>query len=206
LATINGGLTLKGDRVIGRQLRAATDFASATIDGAFSRNFSLVGANDNPLRWLDAIDGTATAEIDLAAFDRSLPGVLPLRDDATLLSGRIVAKVDSTPSGPNRRSQFRIETDAMRARSKGQAVMIDPIKLSASVSNDGGQLRAEQFEWNSAFGSAVGHGDLRSGVADFEIDFGRLTAMLRPILQVSETTLAGAANGNIQWNASADST
>ena len=40
-------------------------------------------------------------------------------------------------------------------------------------------------------------------VADFDVDFGRLTAMLRPILQVSETTLAGAANGKVQWNASA---
>ena len=37
-----------------------------------------------------------------------------------------------------------------------------------------------------------------------EIDFGRLTAMLRPIVQISETTLAGAAAGKIQWNASSD--
>ncbi len=206
LATISGELVLQGDRVIGRRLMAATDFASATIDGAFSRTFSLVGANDNPLRWLDAIDGTATAEIDLAAFDRSLPGVLPLREDATILSGRVMAKVDSTPNGQTRRSQLLIETEALRARARGQAVIIDPIKLSASVSNDRGQLKADQFEWKSTFGSAIGHGDLRSGIADFEIDFGRLTSMLRPILQVSETTLAGTASGSIQWNASADST
>ncbi len=205
LATISGDLVLQGDRVIGRHLSAATDFASATIDGAFSRTFSLVGANDNPLRWLDAIDGTATAQIDLAAFDRSLPGVLPLRDDAIIISGRVAAKVESTPNGQTRRSQLLIDTDAFRARARGQAVVIDPIKLSASVSNDHGQLRADHFEWKSTFGSAVGHGDLRSGVADFEMDFGRLTAMLRPILQVSETTLAGTANGSIQWNASADS-
>lgn len=206
LATIRGELVLRGERVIGRQLMAATDFASATIDGAFSRTFSLVGANDNPLRWLDAIDGVATAEIDLAAFDRSLPGVLPLRDDAIIQSGRVTAKLESAPNGQTRRSQLRIETESLRARSRGQAVVIDPIRLSASVFNDRGKLRAEQFEWKSAFGSAIGHGDLQSGVADFEVDFGRLTAMLRPIIKVSETSLAGAASGKVQWNASADST
>lgn len=205
LATLSGSLVLREQRVIGRKLQAATDFASATVDGAFSRTFSLVGANDNPLCWLDAIDGTATAELDLAAFDRSLPGVLPLREDAVILSGRVVATVDSTPTGETRRSQLKIETDAVHARSRGQAVAIDPMKLSASVLNDHGRLQAEHFEWKSAFGSAVGHGDMRSGVADFDVDFGRLTAMLRPILQVSETTLAGAAKGNVRWNASADS-
>jgi hypothetical protein len=204
LATLDGDLVLVGQRVIGRQLRASTDFASATVDGAFSRSFSLVGSQDNPLRWLEAIDGTATAEIDLAAFDRSLPGILPLRDEAQIISGRLAARVDSSPAGTARRSQLSIRSDALRARAQGGAVVIDPIELTANVSTDQGQLKAERFEWKSAFGSAIGQGDLRSGMADFEIDFGRLTAMLRPIVQISETTLAGATRGNIKWNASSD--
>ncbi len=120
LATLDGDLVLVGNRVIGRQLRATTDFASATIDGAFSRSFSLVGANDNPISWLEAIDGTATAEIDLAAFDRSLPGVLPLRDEAQLVSGSAFARVDSSPGGGVRRSQLVIRSDALR-RGRGDA-------------------------------------------------------------------------------------
>jgi translocation and assembly module TamB len=203
LATLDGDLVLAGNRVIGRQLQATSDFATATIDGAFSRTFSLVGVNDNPLRWLEAIDGTATAEIDLAAFDRSLPGVLPLRDEAQLVSGKVVARIDSSPSDSVRRSHLVIRSDALRARARGP-VVIDPIELTATVSSEHGQIRAEKFEWKSSFGTAIGKGDLRAGNADVEIDFGRLTAMLRPIVQISETTLAGAASGKIQWNASAD--
>ena len=204
LATLDGDLTLVHNRVIGKNLRATTDFASATIDGAFSRTFSLVGANDNPLRWLEAIDGRATAEINLPAFDRALPGILPLREEAQLVSGRIVARVDSKPNAAVRRSELAVVSDAIRARSHGRSVVIDPIALAATVSSDQGQIKAERFEWKSTFGSAVGQGDLRSGNADFEIDFGRLTALLRPIVQITETSLAGAARGTVHWNASRD--
>ena len=207
LATLDGDLILVGDRVIGRQLKATSDFAAAKIDGAFSRSFSLVGVNDNPLRWLEAIDGRATVEADLAAIDQSLPGVLPLRDEAQLISGRVVARVDSTVNGVMRRSKLSINSDAIRARSQGRAVVIDPIEFVATVSSDdGGPLRADEFEWKSAFGNAVGQGDLRSGNADIEVDFGRLTSMLRPIMHVSESTLAGSIRGKIGWNASNNDT
>ncbi len=196
LATLDGDLILVENRVIGRKLRATTDFAAATIDGAFSRTFSLVGANDNPLRWLEAIDGTATAEIDLAAFDRSLPGILPLRNEAQLVSGRIIGRVDSAPNAGVRRSQLALSSDAIRARSLGRVVVIDPIELVATVSSDRGNIKAEKFNWKSTFGSAVGQGDLRSGNADVEIDFGRLTSMLRPIVQISETYTGRCRPGN----------
>lgn len=204
LATLDGNIVVAGNRLIGRRLEATTDFAKATMDGAFSTTFSLVGASDNPLRWLEAIDGTATAEVDLAALDQSLPGILPLRDDAELISGRAVARVDSNPGNRVRRSKLSLRSDALRARSRGRAVVIDPIELSATVASEGGQIRAEQFEWKSTFGAAVGQGDLQSGSADIEIDFGRLTAMLRPIIELSEASLAGAARGKIRWNASDD--
>ena len=204
LATLDGTLVLQGDRVIGQKLHAATDFASATIDGAFSRSFSLIGARDNPLRWLEAIEGTATAEIDLAAFERSLPGVLPLRDEAQLVSGKAIARVDSTPNGTTQQSELVISSQVLRARSRGREIIIDPVELTATVSNAQGHLRAEQFKWKSQFGSAVGQGDLRSGSADFEIDFGRLTSMLGPIFDLSKTGLSGAAQGNVAWNAADD--
>ena len=206
LATLDGDLVLVGDRVIGRQLKATSDFASAMIDGAFSRNFSLVGVNDNPLRWLEAIDGKATIDADLAAFNQSLPGMLPLREEAELISGRLIARVDSTIQGTARRSELSINSDAIRARNQGRAVVIDPIEFVATVSSNGGPLRADRFEWNSAFGTAVGQGDLRSGNADVQVDFGRLTSMLRPIMHISESSLDGLVRGKIGWNASSNNT
>ncbi|WP_145172684.1 hypothetical protein [Rubripirellula lacrimiformis] len=214
LATLDGDMTVTGTRLYGRRLEATTDFAKATMDGVVSTTFSLVGADDNPLRWLEAIDGTATAEVDLAKLDEALPGMLPLREGAQLVSGRVFARVESNPGAPTargsdsgasiRRSKLSIVSDALRARSNGAAVVIDPVELTATVSTKNGQVRAEQFAWNSAFGSAVGQGDLQSGNADVQIDFGRLMAMLRPIVDISEAQLAGSARGEIRWNASAD--
>lgn len=204
LATIDGDLLLAGDQVVGRQVTATTDFASVTFDGAFSRSLTLVGASDNPLRWLDRLDGTAAAEIDLAALQQAMPGVLPLRDEAQLLSGRIDAQVESLPNDSARRSRLVIHSDAMRARARGRNVVIEPVDITATVANDGERISAEQFQWKSTFASAVGQGDLRHGSADVEIDFGRLSAMLSPIVDLSDTSLAGAVNGGIQWSASGD--
>ncbi len=209
LATLDGDVTLTGTRLFGRRVEATTDFAKATMDGAVSTTFSLVGSDDNPLRWLEAIDGTATAEVDLAKLDQALPGMLPLRDGAELVSGRSFARVDSNPGVPNagnpvRRSKLSVQSDAIRARANGRAVVIDPIELTATVATERGQVRAEEFTWKSTFGSAIGQGDLRSGNADIEVDFGRLTAMLRPIVEISEASLDGIARGQIRWSASND--
>ena len=198
-ARLNGKLTLEGERLVGESLSAHTDFASATIDGAFSRSFSLTGSKDNPLQWLEAIDGSASAEIDIAALERALPGLLPLRSDVTLESGRAIAHLVSIPNGSQQQKKLHIDCDAFRAASRGRKFVIDPITLTATVSSNDGQLMAEHFEWRSAFGTAIGSGDLESGIADFNIDFGQLTNMLLPIFDMTETRFAGNASGKVQW-------
>ena len=205
LATLGGELTLTPGRLIGRRLRATSDFGEATIDGAFSREFSWVGTADNPLRWLEGIDGIATLEVDLPKLQSALPGIMPIRSDAKLMSGRASARVESLPPknrGEIRRSELSIHSDAIRARSHGQAVTIDPLDLHAIVVSDRDRVRADRFEWTSSFGKAVGQGDLRSGEVDVEVDFGRLTTMLRPIVDLADTTWAGTASGEIRWDAS----
>ncbi|MGI9468004.1 MAG: hypothetical protein ACR2OA_12860 [Rubripirellula sp.] len=198
-ARLNGKLTLEGERLVGEALSAHTDFASATIDGAFSRSFSLTGRKDNPLQWLEAIDGNASAEIDIAALEQALPGLLPLRSGVTLESGRAIAHLASIPNGSQQQKKLHINCDAFRAVSRSREFAIDPITLIATVSSNDGQLMAEQFEWRSAFGTAIGSGNLESGSADFNIDFGQLTNMLLPIFDMTETQFTGNARGKIQW-------
>jgi translocation and assembly module TamB len=198
-ATLNGKLTMESDRLVGKSLSAHTDFATATIDGAFSRSFSLTGSNNNPLQWLEAIDGSASAEMDIAALERALPGLLPLRSDVTLESGRLIAHLSSIPNGSQQQKKLHIDCDEFRAVSRGREFAIDPITLTATVSSNDGQLIAEHFEWKSVFGTAIGSGDLESGKADFNIDFGQLTNMLMPIFEMTETRFAGNAHGKVQW-------
>ena len=200
-AKINGELTLTSDRVIGRNLQASTDFASAQLDGSFARSMTLIGVNDNPLRWLDAIDGSASFRVDLAAFDEALPGILPLRKQTRIVSGFVSASINSIPTGAQRRSQLTLRTDPFRASADGQLVVIQPVELTAVVSRTNGNLKAEQFELKSTFASVVGQGDLRSGAADLEIDFARLASTLQPIVKISDAELDGLARGDIRWNA-----
>ncbi len=204
LASLSGELVIEGDRIVGNKLTATTDFAAATLNGAFSRSLTLVGADDNPLQWLDALDGAASIEIDLAMLDAALPGVIPLRDEAKIISGRATASVRSLPGEGTNRSQLFVRSDPIRARAHGRAVVIEPIEVEATVGNRGGVVKAEEFKLASSFASAVGKGSMQAGQADFQIDFGRLAAMLRPLIDMSQTTLGGSARGNVRWNASND--
>ena len=201
-AALNGKLILEGERLVGRELRAQTDFAEATIDGGFSRTFSLMGTHDNPLQWLEAIDGKASADIDLAALERALPGLLPLREGAKLNSGHAVVHLVSIPEGDQQRKVLEISSETLQAESRGKEFVIDPITLTATVSNTDGRLQAEHFEWNSTFGSAIGSGNLEAGSADVNIDFGQLTTILLPIFEMADTRFAGNAQGKIAWKSS----
>lgn len=216
LATVDGQFSLVGDRVIGHGLTATTDFAGVTLDGAFSTAFSLVGSDDNPLRWLEALEGAATVDVDLAAFHRAMPGILPLRDGTKLMSGKTSATIQSLTSPASnagssnsmiagvRQTQLTIKSDSLRASARGQAVTVQPIELTATVSNREGSVHADQFSCQSSFANASGSGNLQSGSADFEIDFGKLYSMLRPVVDFSDVSLGGTASGNVRWNATPD--
>ncbi|WP_149752603.1 hypothetical protein [Rubripirellula obstinata] len=204
LATLDGDLLLTETRLIGKRLVATTDFGKASIDGAFSRNFSWTGTADNPLHWLEGIDGVAEVEVDLPKLHASLPGILPIRNGVRLASGRAIASVKSLPvRGPNdiQRSELMLHSDVIRASSGANDVLIDPIDISGIVASKSSGVRAERFQWSSSFGKAIGQGDLKTGSADIEIDFGRLFAMLQPIVDLSDSQLSGIAKGDIRWNA-----
>ncbi|MCA9141017.1 MAG: hypothetical protein KDB00_29805, partial [Planctomycetales bacterium] len=205
LATLDGRVAYSNGWLMGEGLEISTDFASATLDGSFPTTISFVGSTDNPLSWLQALDGKARVDVDLASLDRALPGLIPLRRDVTLVSGRAHGIIDNTPdavdSNPSkRRSNLTLTSDSLRARADGRIVSIDPIELTATVADDNGSLRAERFNMTSTFGKASGSGTLQDGRAEVQIDFGRLYTMLRPIIDLSELSLGGSAGGEVKWN------
>ncbi len=205
LAALDGALVIESTRIVGKQFSVKTDFAFARMDGAISTAFSFAGSNDNPVQWLDALNGLAAAELDLARLDRALPGMLPLRAGAEIISGNVTAQVDTLPGdGGLRRSRLTLTSAPIRARIGGQNVSIEPIDCVATVVNDRGQIAAEKFQFTSTFASASGQGNLRTGAADVDVDFGRLASTLRPIMDLPENSLAGTAKGNVRWNATQD--
>ncbi len=201
LTAISGSATLEGERIVGRKLQLTTDFGSATFDGAFKTSMSLSGET-SPAAWLEALDGAAGAEIDLVAFEKALPGLIPLRDQAEISSGRVSAEITSSAEGGRaRRSQWSLKTQAIRANASGRSVVIEPLTLLASIQVAGGQLSADTIRLESSFANANVDGNLQRGRIKGDIQFSRLSSMIQPLLEMPELSLAGQATCEMSWAA-----
>ncbi|WP_413432430.1 hypothetical protein [Crateriforma spongiae] len=202
LATLSGDLVCLTDSVVGRDLTVVTDFARVDFDGAISNSTSFVDPNDHLLAWFRSIAGRASAEIDLARLDAAMPGVLPMRDGVSIVDGRIVATAESlvNDASGGSRSRVTLRSEAIRARTNGGNVDVAPVQLTATVAEDRGTLRADEFRLQSTFARATGGGDLRRGQADVQVDFGKLAETLQPIFDLSESPLRGTIEGQIDWN------
>lgn len=204
LTVINGSATLEGDRIIGRELQLTTDFGSVSFNGAFNTSLSL-GGETNPAAWLEALDGSAGASIDLVAFERALPGLIPLRDQAEISAGGITAEVTSAIEAGNvRRSHWNLKTQPIRARAAGRSVVIEPATLVASIRVTEGQLAADTIRLESSFANATVDGDLSRGQLTGDIQFGRLASMIQPLLDMPELSLAGQTTAQMSWAAEAN--
>lgn len=203
LTAISGSVTIDGDRILGRNLQLTTDFGSASFNGAFNTSMSLAGET-NPAAWLEALDGSAGATIDLVAFEKALPGVIPLRDEVEITAGNFSAEVTSAiEAGSIRRSYWNLKTQPIRAIASGRAVAIEPATLVASLRVTGGQFSADSLRLQSAFANASADGDLARGRIKGDIQFSRLAAMIQPLLDMPEMSLVGQATGEMNWAAEA---
>ena len=133
-----------------------------------------------------------------------MPGLIPLREGVELISGQVHGRIETNGDPQHRRSRLSVRSDTVRARARGRGVAIEPIDVTATVRNDRGAITAEEFRWTSAFASAIGNGDRRSGSTDVEVNFGRLATMLRPLIEVSEANLGGTVKGNLSWSVTPD--
>ena len=203
LMAISGAVTMDGTRIIGRDLRLAMDFGSATFDGAFNTNMSLTGES-SPAAWLEALDGAAGVSVDLVAFEKALPGIIPLRDQVEITSGNVSAEITSVvEAGAMRRSQWNLKTQPIQAIASGKAIVIEPATLVASLRVANGQFSADSLRLQSAFASATADGDVSKGRIKGDIQFSRLAAMIQPLLDMPELSLVGQATGEMNWAAEA---
>ena len=204
LATLDGQVALVGNWLLGKDLEVTTDFAAATLDGSLPTSLSIADFSADPVAVIRAMKGTARLDVDLASFDQAMPGVIPLRKNAQLLSGRLHASLDnSSPVGADQRprqSHLALSSESTKARADGRIVIIEPIRFDATVTENDGVLRAEHFKLTSSFANGMGSGTLRNGSAKVDIDFGRLYTMLRPVIDFSNVSLGGSATGDINWN------
>ncbi len=142
-----------------------------------------------------------TAEIDVASLQKSLPGVLPVRTDTEILSGKITLRTDSLPSGPSKRRRFELNTDEIRALSKDDVVLaIQPIELFAILSNHDGVLGVEKFHCESEFANVIGSGDLRHGEVEVNAELGLFSEKLIAITDMTGLEFDGSVESRLRWD------
>ena len=195
-------------------LNAKTDFASIKMNGSFPDSISLSGTDANPLVWLDHVDATADVEVDLKRLHLALPSLLPLRQGVQLDRGVVRASIRSIDPEPNanavgqggqtRRRRLVVQSDVIEAVANGKALRIAPMDATAIVASDAYRLRAEQFEMLSPFATIRGQGDLASGSAEMDVNFGKLTRMIQPIFEMDGQGLQGDIRANVRWDAESD--
>jgi len=201
LAVAQGSANIDASGLTGRSLRITTDFAEMSLDGAIA-SFEGSEAATSPANWLTSLRGTATASVDMVALSERLPGVIPLRDQTELVSGKVSAEITTESDAAGHRVHGSIRSEAIHARAAGRMVMIDPAAVRVSLRVDSaGALRAEGCQLSSVFGSARLDGDLSNGRATADLDLGRLAAMLDPLIELPNVSLGGVAAGQLQWAA-----
>lgn len=205
LMQLEGDATWQPGRIFARQINAKTDFAAVSVDGSFADSISLSGSQSNPLVWLDQVDATANIEVDLPRLHAALPELLPLRQGARLQRGVVRATIEpidevNRARGNQRRRRLVVQSDVIEATADGKSVRIAPMDATAIVASDAASLRAEQFEMLSPFARVRGQGDLASGSAELDVNFGKLARMLQPIMELDDQNLQGDIHANLRWD------
>ncbi|MEM6364250.1 MAG: hypothetical protein AAF745_07480, partial [Planctomycetota bacterium] len=231
LATLDGHLRWRPGRVMARDLSTQADFGVASIHGGFPDSLASDNGRPNPLAWLDDVDAIAEIEIDLPRLHAAFPDVLPLRDDVRVSAGRMTATIkpethseesdrrnaagrtvaDNRIVSEKRRRKLTLRSSVIEAEvpiveanlqtTRSRPIRIAPVDFVALVSSNSQSLRAERFRLDSSFAMVEGVGELSSGNAKIQADFGKLSRVLGPLLKGDGLNIDGRIDGSVQWDA-----
>ncbi|WP_417731523.1 hypothetical protein [Rosistilla oblonga] len=205
-ARVEGSFLYTATHLQGMGLHLSSDFGVADLNGTFRIASADVSADlaENPFAWLEALSGTAGLEIDLARLSKAAPGLLPLRENASIESAILRGSLSGIQDADGFLTNIDLESDPIRATSFGRPLQIEPMTIQLSARPSGAWIMAERLQIRSMFANATASGDLRNGQAEFNIDLGRLTAMVSPLIDLSDTELGGSTSGSIRWTAERD--
>ncbi|QDV69148.1 hypothetical protein Poly24_28630 [Rosistilla carotiformis] len=205
-ARVEGSFLYTETHLQGMGLRVSSDVGVADLNGTFRIAAENVAGDlaENPFAWLEALSGTAGLEVDLARLTKAAPGLLPLRENASIESAILRGSLSGIQDASGFLTNIDLESDPIRATSFGRPLQIEPMTIQLAARPSGAWIMAERLQIRSMFANATGSGDLRNGQAEFNVDLGRLATMLSPLVDMSETELGGSTSGNIRWTAQPD--
>ena len=197
---IHGGSTIEV-----RELNFESDFAMLTMNALLPGDVSWFGSDSHPLRFLEAIDGVASGEVDLPKLQAAMPGLIPTRTGTELQSGLVRFELDNGLIESGHRSRIRLQSDTVIASDGRRSLRLDPVTLRSDLSSTAdGSLRADAIDFRSGFGYAEGGGTFEDGRFRFDLDFASLARSLGPILEIDAASLGGQAKGDVRWSVARD--
>lgn len=205
-AHLEGAFLYTTTHLQGMGLRFSSDLGVADLNGTCRIAGSMVSDElvDNPFAWLEALTGTAGLEIDLARLTQAAPGLLPLRENASIESAMLRGSISGVQDATGFLTNIDLESDPIRGTSFGRPLQIEPMTIQLSARPSGAWIMAERLQIRSMFANATASGDLSNGQAEFNVDLGRMATMLSPLIDLSETELGGSTSGSVNWTAQRD--
>ncbi len=200
-ALLQGSLNTTDDMLQMQHFSLQSDAGNASLNG------DILLAAVSQGRYLDSMYGDFSTDFDLAALSQSTPGLIPYRADVVIQSGRIQGRIQGGIAADSQyRSSWNLKTESIRAIAAGSLVVLDPLSADITLRPSGNWVTAEKLQIVSSFGGATASGDLRSGQAQFNLDFGRLSSMLGSIIDLPSTSLQGKTTGTVHWSVGAANT
>lgn len=194
-AIINGSARLEGESLRFEQFTIKSDAGDVSMDGVV--DLAAVSSG----QYLNAMLGDFGTEFDLALLTEAAPGLIPLRGDVAVRSGRVKAEVHGEYGADEAfRTSLKLNSQPITAVvAGGQTIVLQPVTADVVLKPSRNWISAEKLLIKSSFGEATASGDLRGGQASFNLDFERLAGTLRSLLDLPPASLGGVARGNIQW-------
>ncbi|TWT42214.1 hypothetical protein RAS1_33440 [Phycisphaerae bacterium RAS1] len=146
---------------------------------------------------LPDFDLGATAQLDLAALDRALPGMLDLPADRKLAAGSMTISKLVVHGGVSPALNVAADLKDVSAATDGKSVALSPVTLAAdAVFVDGRGLDIRSASFKSSFADATARGVPADLTAEFRADLLKLKAELGRLFDVSALELAGVVAGS----------
>jgi translocation and assembly module TamB len=191
----NGGLDVK-------QLDVQCDWGRLRATGRLAdwTAFSRGQLGLQQLAPLARSTGEISAEVDVAALSRSLPGVMRLREGTEIHAGELTLKLVSAPSEQGWTWNADVLTSRVEATHAGQRIAWEkPIEVTFSAEDAGDGIVVRQLLAQSDFLQVQGEGNLDylSFAATYELD--RLAQELGRFIDFRDWQLAGEGWTYVTW-------
>ncbi|MGB0714409.1 MAG: hypothetical protein ACPGXK_00930 [Phycisphaerae bacterium] len=205
-ASVAGKMTMTGGQLSGNLNLSGTP-GSATTELAY--DMSGDGPSPSSEQILSALFGGESIElpaftlamngdIDLAAFDRAMPGLIPLQSGQSLVGGRLAITDLKASGGSAPTVAGRLNLSGFTAEGNGRRTTLSPLTADISAKHVGDTgLVVDRGQITSAPATINATGTMSNLKAEFQSDLDMLKKELGQILDLSSLNMAGKVNGSL---------